>query len=283
MAEADLDDFDEDITSSSCPQYDMTEADMEADLESFGDHLHKRLDVVDNPPAIYGTFKGALKNGDNPQIWLNHALKLLSSVAICGLLLSQLAHPQFLPYNGHSSRLVAPMNSSLSSFDHQIPPAALSSLGHCVDREPTTCASWFRPNSGFDSTAMCATDLARANPVCPRSCGSCAIMLAGCQKLKVIDIGKDCKVGEDVVGEVCLNDDRPGESYCTYVPSKADGTKASFACGLCEDNLVQTSPERQVLMSQMKELRNEEISREDERLMKQTHQHITEHKLPNLY
>lgn len=276
MTECDLEDFDDELAPSSCPQYDMTEA----DFEGFDDENHKKLHG--KRLAIYGTFKAGLKEGDGPQIWLNHALKLLSSIAICGLLLSQLADHPLLPHNGNSGRLVSPVNSSIATWGHQVPPTVASFLGHCVDSEPATCASWFRPNTGYDSTVMCAADSVRAKPLCPRSCGSCAILLAGCQKLKAVDIGKDCKAGEDVVGEVCENDDRPGESYCTNIPPKVDGTKATFACGLCQDSLIQSSPERQVLLNQVKELRNEEISREDARLMKQTHQQVTAHKLPDL-
>jgi len=222
--------------------------------------------------GIYGTFKAGLKkDSDNPQVWLAHAVKFFSAIAICGILLSHLLEPMVFPLNKGGGRVPSVAHSSSKDTLHT---NHTYNLGHCTDLEPATCASWFKPNGGHDSTAMCAADLMRAKPICSRSCGTCAIMLAGCKKLKTMDIGQDCKVGEDVVGEVCMNDDRQGESYCTYVPPAADGTKATFVCGVCHDPLAEIGPERQVILAQMKELRNEEISREDEKFMTQTHHKV---------
>lgn len=217
----------------------------------------------------YGTFKASAKdNRDKPEFWLNHAVKLLSAIAVCGILLTHLSQPQFMPLHGKTGRLVSPVLSAPSPV---VPPHGdrVSISGHCVDLEPAICHAWFQPSAGHDSKAMCAADLMRVNPICPRSCGSCSILLAGCKKIKAVDIGNDCKVGEDVVGEVCENDDKPGESYCTYLPPAIDGTKATFACSVCQDPLSEMSRERSVILAQMKELRNEEIAREDEKMVAQ--------------
>lgn len=256
----------------------------ESDLEGLLQTGSMEIDDFPEPqvehvkkPSIYGTFKARLKeDGDGPEVWLNHAVKLLSCIAVCGLLMSHLVNPQYLPYQADSSRAISPVVSTAMT------PTISSSAGHCMDLEPATCASWFRPNGGYDSTAMCATDLSRSNPICSRSCGSCAVLLAGCRKLKTVDIGHQCKVGEDVVGEVCKNDDKAGESYCTYLPPPVDGATATYACSVCQDSLTEISPERQVILSQMKELRDEEISREDEKLMKQTQRHVETTKLGDL-
>lgn len=54
---------------------------------------------------------------------------------------------------------------------------------------------------------------------CPRSCGLCALVLADCHSLKIYDRG-NCRVGEDVVGEVCSEDGHmTKEAYCTWLPT----------------------------------------------------------------
>lgn len=231
--------------------------------------------------SIYGTFKKGLeKDRGQPRLWLDGAVKLLAAVAVCGLLVSHLT-PTFLSTNSSLSLLRSrqPLSQKKSPARHHQSPLL---SGHCMDLDPSTCASWFQPNRHQNATSMCAADLQRAKPICSRSCGSCSILLAGCKKLKVMNIGESCKEGEDVVGEVCENDDQPGESYCTYLPPTAEGTKAVFACGLCNDPVNTMNPERKVFLGQMKELRNEEISREDEKVMAQQHRQFAKNYLGDL-
>lgn len=109
---------------------------------------------------------------------------------------------------------------------------------------------------------------------CPRSCGLCALVLADCHSLKIYDRGT-CRVGEDVVGEVCSEDGHmTKEAYCTWLPTTSaaipQGSLRSwssselqapriFACAHCADQ--QMSAERRAFMAQMLELRHEEEGR----------------------
>jgi len=114
---------------------------------------------------------------------------------------------------------------------------------------------------------------------CPRSCGLCAVVLAGCSNVAVFREDA-CLVGEDVVGEVCANDgDMKKEAYCTWMPTNATatathlragkapatlGSERRFVCAHCADDAAHMSAERRALMAQMLELRIEEDGREED-------------------
>lgn len=152
----------------------------------------------------------------------------------------------------------------------------------CEDDDPAWCERALTVGSNASSSSVVWQRLCQATGAsdvaakCPRSCGLCALVLAGCLKIEeVIGSAGSCNVGEDVVGEVCANDgDLVKEGYCTWLPAVALSTSSTapsptqgrppvrFACGHCADSPNFLSPERRAMEAQMAELRIEEDGRE---------------------
>lgn len=249
----------------------------------------------------YGTFKPEAMNAKEclaprslVQLWLNRVVSLLALAALAGVVFSKIpdslismksSTPQVVtppvaaPQHANlKPTLTAPrqveraMKRSPSSPVrnstapvHHIPP---TDHGHCVDRNAALCKTWFPKNGSAAGVHACQEDKRLSHAACPRSCGHCALALGGCQKLKVVDVGSDCKEGEDVVGQVCANDDGPSESYCTYLPPERHHNRSHplFVCARCADPAGVMTAERRVILGQIQELRSEEIAREDEKL-----------------
>jgi len=154
----------------------------------------------------------------------------------------------------------------------------------CEDADAVECARLTNPQNGSLASipeGCSPQSTGRAALRCPKSCGLCAVVLADCRRVDILDAGS-CVEGEDVVGEVCSGDGKADkEAYCTWLPVNHSGIRnhgrsgsktgthkpqLQFVCAHCADERM--SAERRALLGQMLELRLEEDGREASELMR---------------